>query len=96
MTQEEQRQCQVKKHVIITKCLSDPCPRFYTDTLSQSILIECKNPRHKTNTDTEKVEEKKARLPGQPIPTPNHRNIDREESTKYTQGGVLQVDFIIP
>jgi hypothetical protein len=45
-----QRHSQKQKqqsHIIITKCLSDPCPIFYTDTMSQSILIECKDPRHK-------------------------------------------------
>jgi hypothetical protein len=37
---------QNRKLVVITKCLCDPCPEFYTDTLSESILIRCKDPRH--------------------------------------------------
>jgi hypothetical protein len=32
--------------ILITKCLTDPCSIFYTDTISESILIECKDPRH--------------------------------------------------
>ena len=35
-----------KTLVVITKCLCDPCPVFYTDTISESILIRCKDPRH--------------------------------------------------
>jgi hypothetical protein len=35
-----------RRIVIITKCLCDPCPRFYTDTVSESIFIECRDPRH--------------------------------------------------
>ena len=31
-----------RKRVVITKCLCNPCPRFYTDTLSESLLIECR------------------------------------------------------
>lgn len=44
------RQLQIKKHIIITKCLSDHCNIFYTDTLSQSILIECKDPKHQRSS----------------------------------------------
>jgi len=35
-----------RKRVLITECLCDPCPRFYTDTISESIIIECKNSKH--------------------------------------------------
>jgi hypothetical protein len=56
--QEEQQQH--KKHITITKCLSDPCPRFYTDTLCESILIECKSPKH--NKDIQKVEEEEGKV----------------------------------
>ena len=35
-----------RKVVLITKCLCEPCPRFYTDTISESIFIECRDPRH--------------------------------------------------
>ena len=37
---------QNKRHIIITKCLCEPCPEFYTDTIFGSVLIECKDPRH--------------------------------------------------
>jgi hypothetical protein len=39
-------ECKSRKAVIITKCLCEPCPRVYTDTISESILIECKDPKH--------------------------------------------------
>jgi hypothetical protein len=35
-----------KKTVVITKCLVYPCPIFYTDTISESIMIECRDPIH--------------------------------------------------
>ena len=35
-----------RKAVVITKCLCEPCPIFYTDTISGSIFIECRDPRH--------------------------------------------------
>ena len=35
-----------KKTIIITRCLCEPCPLFYTDTISGSILIKCRDPRH--------------------------------------------------
>jgi hypothetical protein len=41
----------VRKVVVISRCLCDPCPGFYTDTLSESILIECKDPRHTSCDD---------------------------------------------
>jgi hypothetical protein len=34
------------KKVIITRCLKYPCPRTYTDTISESFLILCKDPKH--------------------------------------------------
>jgi hypothetical protein len=37
--------------IITTECLTDPCPGFYTDALSQSLLVVCKNPKH-TGADT--------------------------------------------
>lgn len=40
-----------RKKVVVTKCLSDPCPGFYTDTLSESILIECRDPMHDSCDD---------------------------------------------
>ena len=43
------RENKQRQQVIITKCLSQPCPIYYTDTLSESILIECKDPSHDQN-----------------------------------------------
>jgi hypothetical protein len=37
---------QFRKTVVITECLCDPCPGFYTDSISESILIECRDPIH--------------------------------------------------
>jgi len=45
-----------QKVVIITRCLCDPCPIFYTDSLSESILIQCKA-RHKHRFSLEKTKE---------------------------------------
>ena len=39
---------QNKRYIVITKCLCEPCPKFYTDTIFKSVLIECKDPRHST------------------------------------------------
>jgi hypothetical protein len=35
-----------KTHIVITKCLIEKCSGFYTDTISESVLIECKDPSH--------------------------------------------------
>lgn len=32
--------------IIITRCLTKSCPRIYTDSLSESILIICHDPVH--------------------------------------------------
>lgn len=38
--------------IIITKCLSEKCCGFYTDSLSERVLIICQDPRHEfTNGD---------------------------------------------
>jgi len=44
-------ECESRKTVIITKCLCEPCPIFYTDTISGSIFIKCRDPRHTFNGD---------------------------------------------
>ena len=44
-----------KNIVSITKCLCDPCPRFYTDKISGSILIHCTDPKH-TPKETNRTE----------------------------------------
>jgi hypothetical protein len=49
--------------VILNECPTVPCQVYYTDALSESLLIICKSPKHKTtpdayadaNTDIEKV-----------------------------------------
>jgi hypothetical protein len=42
---KETAQQHTQTHIIISKCLSQPCPIFYED-IFKSILIECKNPVH--------------------------------------------------
>lgn len=37
---------QLKTPIIITQCPTEPCRHFYTDTITESILIECRDPRH--------------------------------------------------
>jgi hypothetical protein len=32
--------------IIITRCLSEKCCGFYTDSLSERVLIRCQDPRH--------------------------------------------------
>jgi hypothetical protein len=39
--------------VVLTECPTKPCAIYYTDTLSQSLLIVCKNPKHE-DADMEK------------------------------------------
>jgi hypothetical protein len=34
------------KEIVVTRCLKTPCPRFYTDTISETFLILCRDPRH--------------------------------------------------
>lgn len=41
--EEEQERPRIIK---ITECLSKPCAVYYTDTLSESVLIICENPQH--------------------------------------------------
>jgi hypothetical protein len=42
-------------YIKITECPTDPCAIYYTDAISQSILVVCQNPKH---TDTAKGIEK--------------------------------------
>ena len=37
---------QHKKAIVITQCLCDPCPKYYTDVISESILICCNDMKH--------------------------------------------------
>lgn len=50
MNKEEKQQPRI---IRITECLSEPCALYYTDTISQSTLIICQNPKH--NKGVEKV-----------------------------------------
>lgn len=49
-TQKRKKKLSVERKepetIVITKCLIKPCPRIYTDSLSESILIHCKDPIH--------------------------------------------------
>jgi hypothetical protein len=43
-------------YIRITECPTDPCAIYYTDAISQSILVVCKNPKHTdVDADIEKV-----------------------------------------
>lgn len=37
---------QNRNYIVITRCLTIPCPGIYTDTISERLLILCKDPRH--------------------------------------------------
>ena len=37
-----------KKEIVVTKCLKNPCPRSYTDAISETFLILCRDPIHNT------------------------------------------------
>lgn len=41
VSEQEQRES-----ISITKCLTQPCPGMYTDSVSESIQILCKSPSH--------------------------------------------------
>jgi hypothetical protein len=45
-TTQEEEQEQVTQIIPVTECLTEPCPIYYTDSLSQSILVICKNKKH--------------------------------------------------
>jgi hypothetical protein len=40
-SEQEQRES-----ITITKCLTQPCPEMYTDSVSESIQIICRSPSH--------------------------------------------------
>ena len=41
------------RYIKITECPTEPCAIFYTDAISQSIVVVCENPKHTYNTDTD-------------------------------------------
>jgi hypothetical protein len=45
-----------KDPIVITRCLKIPCSRFYTDSISQRLLVMCKDPRHNEYKDEGKIE----------------------------------------
>jgi hypothetical protein len=82
----KQKEAQQRPRIItITECPTEPCEIFYTDTLSQSILIECKNLKHKTNADIQKVEKEEGKVtrPANPNPQPSV-----PEPPSATRGGL--------
>ena len=40
-----------KKAVVITKCLQDNCTGWYTDTISESLIIQCRDARHQLKVE---------------------------------------------
>jgi hypothetical protein len=40
--------------IIITQCLSSNCNGYYTDSISESVLIQCKDPKHTCNAKESK------------------------------------------
>ena len=62
--------------------LTEPCPRFYTDTISESLMTECKDPKHNTNsnTDIEKVEEEEGK-----VTRPANPNLNQQQASTISQ-----------
>jgi hypothetical protein len=46
MTTTQQEEQQVTQIITITECPTEPCAVYYTDALSQSFLVICKNKKH--------------------------------------------------
>ena len=46
MTTTRQEEQQVTHIITVTECPTEPCAVYYTDTLSQSLLVICKNKKH--------------------------------------------------
>jgi hypothetical protein len=56
--QTQHSHSQSNDHCIkITQCPTDPCAIYYTDAISRSILVICKDPKH-TDTGKDKATEK--------------------------------------
>jgi hypothetical protein len=67
--------------IILTECPTEPCHIRYTDVLSQSLLIVCKNSKHAgADTDIEKKVEGMDKLGRQPAQAPTN-NRHRIETT---------------
>jgi hypothetical protein len=79
-----------KKAVVITKCLQDNCTGWYTDTISESLIIQCRDARHQ-----QKVERP---LPSQPPTTQpvlgTTQRDDSNNNTRYTKVIVSQDEII--
>lgn len=59
-----------KTHIVITKCLAEKCSGFYTDTISESVLIECNDPIHHDQGQNKNGEKEEGNQPHCP---PHHR-----------------------
>ena len=46
MTTTQQEEQQVTHIITVTECPTEPCAVYYTDTLSHSLLVICKNKKH--------------------------------------------------
>ena len=46
VTNDAKNEAHNGKPITITKCLSQKCIGFYTDSLSESILVRCLDPKH--------------------------------------------------
>ena len=68
------------KIIVLTECptTTEPCAIYYTDTLSQSLLIVCKNAKHTTNSDIEKKVEGMDKLGRQPAEAPTNNRLRME------------------
>jgi len=43
LTQREEQQSKI---ITVTECPTEPCTVYYTDALSQSVLVICRNRKH--------------------------------------------------
>jgi hypothetical protein len=49
MTAHQEKQ--QSRIITITECPTEPCAVYYTDSLSQSVLVICRNPKHGDRLD---------------------------------------------
>ena len=60
MTTRQEEEQQVAQIITVSECPTEPCAIYYTDSLSQSILVICKNKKHAhsnpPDSDVEKQE----------------------------------------
>ena len=46
VTDSIKNEAQNSETIVVTRCLSEKCTGFYTDSLSESILVRCLDPKH--------------------------------------------------